>query len=228
MSPATLQRLVPLLLQFTPLVLFAVIVAGFSLANPSFRGSANLLDILEQSVPVAIVSIGMTFVLLTAGIDLAVGSTMYLAVVVVGLFFRESSPLVGFAVAAAIGLLLGLLNAVAVVWCRVAPFIVTLSTMFMVRGFGKRMTETKAVFAPSSITDLERAAILGLPWAVWMLLGVAGLSWLLLRQTGFGRRIYAVGQNTPAAAKAGINVPLTLWPFTRSVDSVRAWEGSSH
>ncbi len=195
-----------IVLQFAPAVVFCVLLVAICTYQPQFRDPANLMDILEQSVPVAIVGIGMTFVLLTAGIDLAVGATMYLSVVIAGLFLKDVPVAVACVASVTTGVLVGWIHALIVNAFRVAPFIVTLASMFILRGVGKRLTETKAIIAPDTVTQLERAALFGIPLAIWVLVALVSCAWMFLRHTGTGRQVYAIGENPEAATKAGINV----------------------
>jgi ribose transport system permease protein len=202
-------RVLTSLIQFAPALLFVVFVIVLGVVQPKFHDPQNLLDILEQSVPVAIVGIGMTFVLLTSGIDLAVGATMYMGIVVAGHFLSGFPVPVLFLSTIVAGIVIGLLHGCIINVFDVAPFIVTLATMFVLRGIGKRITETKSIIASDAITQLERATVLGIPFAIQVLLFAGLAAWLLLRHTGLGRQIYAVGENREAAMKAGIDVRTT-------------------
>ena len=194
------------LLRYSTWLLFLVLVVASCLLQPNFRDPQNLLDIVEQAVPVAIVGIGITFVLLTAGIDLAVGATMYMAVVISASMVDGLSVPAMFAVGIGVGAGMGLVHALIVNIFQVPPFIVTLSTMFVFRGIGKQLTQTKAIIATDAITRLERASLLGIPLAIWGLLITVMAAWLILNRTAIGRQIYAVGESFETAEKAGINV----------------------
>lgn len=175
----------------------------------------NFVNILEQTVPIAILAIGMTFVLLTAGIDLAVGSTMYLSVIAFGYFLPEAGPLISFLTACATGAAVGFAQGCWIAWLRVPPFIVTLATLFVIRGMGRATTQTQAVFVSESISELNRAKLLGVQYAIWLLLGVLLLSWVFLHHTKYGRQIYALGQDQATAMKAGLHIrPLLISVYT--------------
>ncbi len=205
-----LRNIVTTVLRLVPAGFFIGIVALFgfwdsSSASDGFISIHNATHILNQTAPVGILAIGMTFVLLTAGIDLSVGSIMYLSVVVFGLYASEVSIPVALVITASVGAAIGLLNASAVVILRVAPFIVTLASMSMLRGCGRMLTETKQVYMSESTREFGLSSFVGVPWPIWILAVVALTSWVVLSQTGFGRHIYAVGEHPDAAIKAGIH-----------------------
>ena len=103
-------------------------------------------------------------------------------------------------------MIFGAINASFVTGLRIAPFIVTLATLFIGRGFALYLSETRMVFQSDTVQTLGRSSFLGLPWAIWIAASVAAVAWVTLTQTPFGRQIYAVGADPDAAAKAGIRV----------------------
>ena len=211
----TRRRIALKLLRCILVVVFLGIVLLFSSMNNRFLHLNNLANIIEQTVPVAILAIGMTFVLLTAGIDLAVGSTMYLSVVAFGCFLPDGTPTVVFLLAAATGAVVGLLHGLWVAWLRVPPFIVTLATLFMIRGVGRSVTHTQGVSVSQAVCEMNRTVYLGVPWAIWILLVVSITSWVFLQQTVLGRQIYAIGENIDVATKAGLRVrPVLVFVYT--------------
>jgi len=195
-----------LALQYAPLILFAVVVIVFGLLSSRFLTSANFVNILIQSAHVAIIAIGMTFVLLIGGIDLSVGANMYVAVAILGLYLKALPAVLSFPITALIGAAFGALNALVITRLRVAAFITTLATMFIGRGLGLFMSGTKMVFFNDQILTLGRTSFLGIPNAIWAFALVFAVAFVVLRETAFGRQIYAVGADPDAAAKAGINV----------------------
>jgi ribose transport system permease protein len=199
------------LLNHAPLLLFALVVAVFGLLSGRFLEPQNLLNILVQSSATAIVATGMTMVLLTAGVDLSVGSVMFVAVAVAGKMIFNGQPLaLAFLAALAIGLATGALNAVFITCFRIVPFIVTLAMLFVARGFGLWLTQTRAMNMPEAVTHLGVAPWLGVPAPVVVFALVGGCAHLVLTRTPFGRQLYAVGHDAEAARKAGINVPRHL------------------
>ena len=194
------------LLQGVPLAIFLGVVLLFGSLTDRFLELTNFVNIIEQTVPVAILAIGMTFVLLTAGIDLAVGSTMYLSVVTFGYLVPAASPLLACFVAFATGAAVGFAQGIWVAWLRVPPFIVTLATLHIIRGMGRAVTQAQGVAVSERVSALNRTELLGVPWAIWILLAVLVASWVFLQKTGSGRQIYAIGEDPEAAAKAGLPV----------------------
>jgi len=205
------EHLFQLGLRHVSLVLFAVVLAAFSLLSPNFLTGPNLLNILVQSSSTAIVAVGMTFVLLTAGVDLSVGAIMFVGAAVAGKMVLGGVPL-GLALAAmlGIGLACGTINAFLITRLRLIAFIVTLATLYLGRGFALWLTETRAMNLPASFLALGTDRLLEVPVPVWIMATVLALAHLVLGRTPFGRHIYAVGQDLEGARKAGIRVSAIL------------------
>ncbi len=197
------------LLNQASLILFAVVLIIFGVLSPAFFQPTNAVNILIQTSSTGILAVGMTFVLLTAGVDLSVGSIMFVAAAVGGkLILGGWSLSATLVVMLAIGGLYGALNAVFITRLAIMAFIVTLATRYLGRGFGLRLTETRAMNLPESFYEFGAARILGLPLPVLIFAIVVVLAHLTLTRTPFGRQIYAVGADLDAARKAGIN---TRW-----------------
>ena len=206
-----MKRFSSLAVNQLPLLLFLAVVAVFGWLSPQFLSPANFLNILVQASSSAIVAIGVTFVLLTAGVDLSVGAIMFLAVALGGKLARMDAPLWQICgVIGATGLLFGGLNAVLVARVRLTPFIVTLATLYVGRGLALRITETRAMNMPDSILQLNTARVAGVPLPIIVFLVVLLLAHWVLTETPFGRQVYAVGSDPEAARKAGIAVPRIL------------------
>ncbi len=144
--------------------------------------------------------------MLVGGIDLSVGANMYLCAVVLGLFLKGLPLWLSFPLAALIGLAFGAVNAVFVTRLRIAAFIVTLATLFIGRGIALYFSGNKMVGFSPAVLALGRASYLGVPSAIWAFAAVFVIAWITLRETTFGRQVYAVGADPEAAAKAGIPV----------------------
>lgn len=200
------HKLILSLLQLAPILLFVALVVVFASMSDRFLTFANFLNILTQSTHVAVMAIGMTFVLLVRGVDLSIGSAMYLVVVVLGLYLSDLPLFISIPAILLIGLAFGAVNAWFTTYLRIAPFIVTLATLFIGRGLALHLSETKMVFQSDVIQTFGRSSVLGVPWAIWILAAVAATAWILLTQTPYGRQIYAVGADPEAAAKVGIRV----------------------
>jgi len=172
-----------------------------------FLTEENLLNVLRQNSMLGLVALGMTFVILTAGIDLSVGSLMAVAGVVAASLAGQG---VLISVVAAVGLtmLLGLVNGAVIAKARIQPFIVTLAMMIAARGLALAYTGEKSIGisrASEGLTWLGRGFIGPLPVPVVFLLVAFALGWLVLNHTRFGRHVYALGDNDEAARLMGLN-----------------------
>ena len=193
-------------LNSAPIALFGVVLLVFGLLSPAFLAPRSLLNVVVQSSPTAIVATGMTFVLLTAGVDLSVGATMYLVAAVGAKLVLGGAPLAAtLAVMVITGFVCGALNAWVVTRLGILAFIATLGTQYVGRGLGLWLTETRAMNLPDAYTWLASLRLAGVPLPVLVLLLVLALAHLVLTRTPFGRQVYAVGQDLEAARKAGVN-----------------------
>lgn len=201
------NKLVTVTLQHAPLLFFAALLLIFGLLAPRFLEARNLVNILVQSSSVAIVATGMTFVLLTAGIDLSVGSIMFVAAVIAGKLALQGWPLpLCGVVILVVGLVFGAVNAFFITRLKVMAFVVTLATLYAGRGLGLLLSETRAMNLPESLLQIGAARVLGVPFPVLIFGVVVLLAHVTLSYTPFGRQLYALGQDAEAAAKAGLNV----------------------
>ncbi|WP_422079557.1 ABC transporter permease [Ulvibacterium sp.] len=199
----TVQRL----LHHSTLVLFIIVLTVFGLLSKSFFSFQNLINVLTQASSLGIIATGMTFVLLTAGIDLSVGSIMFLAGVISSKMVVAGFPLwMAFSVVLAVGILFGLMNGFLVVRAKIVPFIVTLATFYMGRGLGLFLSETRAINLPESFLKIGSAKLFGIPFPIIAFVLVVVIGHLLLTKTTFGKQVYAVGHSTLKSKKAGIRV----------------------
>jgi ribose transport system permease protein len=199
------------LLRLIPVALLGVLIAVFSTLSPRFLEAQNALNILVQSSSIAIAATGMTFVLLTGGIDLSQGSAMYLSGAIAGKILLDGGPLpVAMAAALLVGTLCGGFNALAVVRFRMLPFIVTLATLYAFRGIGLGLTQTRAMNLPESILALGSGRLLGIPVPLWILAAVAVTAEVTLRRTRYGRQVYACGYNVEYARRAGVRTGVVV------------------
>jgi ribose/xylose/arabinose/galactoside ABC-type transport system permease subunit len=196
-----------------PLVgLVLVCVVFVVLVGPQFLGGANLELIARQTAIVCTAALGMTLVIVAAGIDLSVGSIVSLATVVIAIVLRNgggsgTAALAAIATAAACGLLTGVL----VTRLKVVPFIVTLGMMLLVRGASKGLADERRLEAPTTwLNDLLRTAGAALlPAGVWMTAALALVVAGILRYTRFGRHLFAIGSNERTARLCGVRVERT-------------------
>ena len=188
----------------------------FSVLSPYFFTAENLLNVSLQASITAIIAAGMTFVILTGGIDLSVGSLVALAGIVATLVLKLDLPLVaGFSLAMAAGLLVGAGSGEAAGFCitrfKITPFIVTLALMTIWRGTAFVVTEGRPVWElPEEFAALGSGRILGIPIPALIMALVFVSSHIVLTKTRFGRHVYAVGGNSEAARLAGINTRRVL------------------
>lgn len=201
------------------------LVVLFSALAPSFF-TANNLAILSKHVAIsAILAIGMTFVVLTGGIDLSVGSLAGLGGMVAGYVLTQGIVIAGvlhyppvvlaMLLAFAVCLIVGLLNGWLVAKAGVAPFIATLGTLYIARGAALLLSNGKTfpnlagqpARGNTGFPLLGQSSFMGLPLPVWIMLALFALAWLIAVKTPLGRHIYAIGGNEKAAHLAGIRVP---------------------
>ncbi len=184
----------------------------FSVTSPVFLTSFNLLNILLQSSIQGIIAIGMTFVILTGGIDLSVGSVVALSGVLMALMLHAHIPVfLVIVIALLYGLAVGLFSGFSITKIKMAPFIVTLAVMAMARGLTMVLSDGKTIFSfPASFDYFGSGKIGPVSVAVIIFLLYAVVADILLRHTVLGRNIYAVGSNIKAAALSGIKTDWIL------------------
>ncbi|MDF2183926.1 ribose ABC transporter permease [Grimontia hollisae] len=191
-------------------LLFLIVVVSF--LNPNFFTVDNILNILRQTSINAIIAVGMTLVILTAGIDLSVGSVLALCgAFAATLIAMEVPVLVAVPTALFAGAALGAISGIIIAKGKVQAFIATLVTMTLLRGVTMVYTEGRPI--STGFTDTADAFAwfgtgyaLGIPVPVWMMMVVFAAVWYLLNHTRFGRYIYAVGGNESATRLSGIDV----------------------
>ncbi|EJL6578041.1 ribose ABC transporter permease [Vibrio cholerae] len=191
-------------------LLFLVVVVSF--LNPNFFTVDNLLNILRQTSVNAIIAVGMTLVILTAGIDLSVGSVLALCgAFAATLVAMEVPVLVAVPTALLAGAALGAISGIIIAKGKVQAFIATLVTMTLLRGVTMVYTDGRPI--STGFTDTAdtfawfgTGYALGIPVPVWLMVVVFAGAWYLLNHTRFGRYVYAVGGNESATRLSGINV----------------------
>ncbi|WP_133646361.1 ABC transporter permease [Paraburkholderia flava] len=216
------------------IALFAIIIV-FSFTADNFLSTGNLLIMAKHVTIVAILSIGMTLVILTGGIDLSVGSIVGISGMAAGYLLLEGIRIghhvvffnvFGVAVIACIiGALIGAINGYLVTALNVAPFIATLGMLYVVRGAALLVNngstfadlEGNAVLGNTGFEFIGNGTILGLSMPVWIMLVLAAVTIFIARKTPLGRRIYAIGGNEQAARFSGIRthrVKLFVYTFS--------------
>ncbi|QCG91085.1 ribose ABC transporter permease [Azospirillum sp. TSH100] len=196
---------------FGMLPVLILVCIAFELATGRFLTARNIAIVSQQASINIVLATGMTFVILTGGIDLAVGSVLALCAVTA--VATSLTPAADLAIPAAllVGLALGLANGSLVAFMRLPPFIVTLGGLTAVRGFARLLGNDTTVFNPRlPFSWIGQGSILGIPWLVVIALSVVAVSWVILRRTVLGVRIYAVGGNPDAARLTGIKVWMVI------------------
>jgi len=191
------------------------LIAFFSARIPEFRTWDNALLIVLQVSVIGIIAIGMTFTIITAGIDLSVGSLLAVAGIMSGLFAqRPETPLtatLAFTVPILLGLLGGAVNGAIVAFAGVNPLIATLGSLTAYRGFIVWFRVNPIYGLQPYYGVVGQGQVFGLPMPVLILVLLAIAGWVILSFTRFGRYVYAVGGNREAARAAGINVALVTF-----------------
>ena len=191
-------------------LLFVILFVGLalSLTTDTFLSVANLTNVAKQVSINGILAVGVTFVLLTAGVDLSLGSVVALSGVACATFAHpgEHSVFVPIAVGLLTGAACGLINGALVTRGGVAPFIVTLGMMTIARGLALIVSGGRPVANMSNELTSLAGDFLGIPIPVLCFAGVAAAAWFFLNRFRLGRHIYAVGGNEHAARAAGVSV----------------------
>jgi ribose/xylose/arabinose/galactoside ABC-type transport system permease subunit len=186
-------------------MLVVVCVLGF-IRYEAFLTPENLLNVVRQNSMLGLVALGMTFVILTGGIDLSVGALLAVAGVIAANLADRGLAIALIAAVAATAIL-GLINGLVIAKARIQPFIVTLAMMIAARGLALTATGEQTVrISNEAFTWLGRGSIGFLPVPIVILLVAFAIGWLILNQTRFGRNVFAVGDNDEAARLMGLNI----------------------
>lgn len=203
-------------------VLLIVSIVLFQFENSRFLAGDNVLNILQQSVYLILISIGQMLVLVSGGFDLSVGATVALTSVVsstvmvkLGVVMPDS-PIIaayaGFGSAIGVGLVVGLVNGIGVSFMRVNPFIVTLATSSVIQGLTLLISQGSEIGPlPDSFVSFVGSGMAGgIPIAALLALPAIGVVYLLVDWAKYGRNLFAIGSNPKAAFVSGVNVNLSL------------------
>ncbi|ERM17587.1 ribose ABC transporter permease [Brevibacillus laterosporus PE36] len=205
--------------QMGPLLGLFLLVIILSIVSSDFLTVSNIFNVLRQVSINALIAFGMTFVILTGGIDLSVGSTLALSSVLsAGLMASGGDPFLAIVVGLLAGLVMGAFNGILVAKGNVAPFIATLATMTVFRGLTLVYTEGKPITGlPDSFGLVGKSFFLQIPMPViWMLLSFVAL-YFILKHTTFGRHVYALGSNEEATRLSGISTTkVKIWVYSIS------------
>ena len=198
---------------------FAAILGYFAVFAPGFLSSFNIVNVVEQSAILGVLAYGMTVVIIgggsnvtEGGIDLSIAAAMGLcAAVYASIIHAGYSDVAGVLAALATGVVIGALNAIAVVGLGILPLLATLAVMNVVAGVELTFTQNTVVSATSPLTAwLIAGGFLGISAMAWCLIVASAAMLLFIHKTGLGLRLYAVGGHHEAARAAGISVPFYL------------------
>jgi len=191
------------------LLLWAIL----SFATPIFMTERNISNLLRQGSMIAILAMGETFVIITAGIDLSVGAISAFSTVVIAESLQSGVPVWGAVVITlAIGLVIGLFHGFGITKMGLPPFIITLATLTSLRGVGLLITNGATIsITDKGFTEFAVRDFFGIPSLFWMVLLVAAPSYVLLSHTRWGRYIFAVGSNPEAARLSGVRINLVIY-----------------
>lgn len=179
----------------------------FAWLAPQFLSFENLANVAISIAVIGILAVGMTFVILTGGIDLSIGSVAALAGVVAAITALNFGVAAGFAAALGVGVLAGNFNGVFVAYFRVPSFVVTLAVLTIARGLAFILSEGRSIGnLPENFAWLGKASVAGLPLSVLIMAATFAAGWFALKHTTFGRYVYAVGANADATFLAGVAV----------------------
>lgn len=194
------------------LPVLVLLILGFHLLSGRFISVNNLTIVLQQASINTVLAAGMTFVILTGGIDLSVGSTLAAAAMVgVIVSLVPDMGMLGIPAALGVGLICGLANGAIISGLRLPPFIVTLGSLTAIRGVARLLGNDTTVFNPDLPFDfIGNGSLLGIPWLAVIALLTIVVSWFVLKRTVLGTWIYAIGGNPEAARLTGIKVPRVL------------------
>ena len=194
------------------LLSFLLLCLILTLLSDRFLTVSNLTNVLRQSTINGIIAIGMTFVILTAGIDLSVGSVLALSSVVTADMLQQgmSVPL-AIAIGLGAGLAMGLINGLVITRGKVPPFVTTLGMMTIARGLALTYTDGKPITGlPDSFRFIGTGSIGPIPTPIVIAAVAYILAYILLNRTTFGQAVYAIGNNPEAARFAGLSVNRTI------------------
>ncbi len=187
----------------------AFIYLAFGLLNPRFLGLDNLRDVAVSACVNALIGLGMTFVIITGGIDLSVGSIASMSGIITAqlMVAYQVPPLLALVLGLLVGFLAGVVNGLLIAIVRLPPFIATLGTMSVYQGLAYVVTNGIPVYnVPAEFVLLLNGYIAGIPTAVLVVVIVSVLCWVLLRRTVFGQNVIATGGSEETAWLSGVRV----------------------
>jgi ribose transport system permease protein len=201
------------LLSLTLLGLLALMWFALSLATPTFWTPTNIENLLRQGSMIAILAIGETFVIITAGIDLSVGAITGFASLIVALLLGADYPIwLSVVITLLVGAGIGAFHAFGIVQMGLPPFIMTLATMQALRGIGLLITNGATIsITNDAFTDFSQGSLFSVPNLFLMVLLVAIPAYIFLHHSKWGRYLFAIGSNAEAARLSGVNTRVMIY-----------------
>jgi len=201
----TRARTLHFLQTYAVLVLIGVLIVVLSLSSENFLTTRNLLNILNQNAPLAIMASAMTLVIIVGGFDLSVGATFAVGSVTAAWLAVNVDPYLGLLLAPFVGLLFGIANGVVITALKVHSFLATIATALIFKGIAIAVSDGRLISVRiDEFIWLGRGTFLGVFNSIWVMIVFAVILTFLLTQTTFGRRVFSVGGNEQAAILSGI------------------------
>lgn len=217
------------LLKMRTFIALVILIIFFSISVPNFFSATNIIIMTKHVAQYALLAIGMTFVIISGGIDLSVGSIVGLSAMLAGGLLQEGLVLPMFGISIYfnvvvvilivlfLGTLVGAANGFLISYLKVPPFLATLGTLYIARGLallrsgGKTFSDIlgKPELGNTGFEILGTGTILGIPLQIWILVAIAGVAAFIAKKTPLGWYIYAIGGNERAAEVSGITVNKT-------------------
>ncbi len=197
-----------LLLSLTLVGLLALMWIALSLSTDKFLTSNNVDNLMRQGAMTAIIAVGQTFVIITAGIDLSVGAVVgFCSVIVAWLLTHNFGIATSIALTLLMGAAIGTFHGFGIIKLGLPPFIMTLATLTALRGIGLLITNGATISGlPDEFTNFSRGYLFGIPNLFWMVIVVAVPAYVVLHHSRWGRYLYAIGSNSEAARLSGVNI----------------------
>ena len=205
-------NLIGFIIQYSLYMAFLVIFIIFCIISPSFLTVGNLFNILNQAGVLIVLALGVTFVILTVGIDLSTASVLACSSVIGAVVMRNNQNIIlGVGTIIAVAVVFGFINGLAVVKLNIPPLITTLAVMNICRGIGLVLTKGYSVYnLPEAFIDLGWGFFWKIPKSIFVVLFIFVVLNFVLLRTSYGRKLYAVGGSRESARIMGINVELII------------------
>lgn len=207
------QSRINVLLSLTLLGLLVLLWAALAASTRTFLTEVNVINLMRQAYLVAILAVGQTFVIITAGIDLSMGAVVGFCSVILALLLKADVPIfAAVLLTLAMGAAVGVFHGFGIVQLGLPPFIMTLATLTALRGAGFLITNGTTISGlPDALTAFAPSTFLGIPSLFWMVILVAVPAYVFLHHSRWGRYLFAIGSNPEAARLSGINVPRMIY-----------------